>query len=726
MSVRALPAVPGSSSSSSSTAPSSFSRTAASTSVTSSIRPLPLPPSRSQVSLATTTSGSTVTVRPLPVVPNMSSTSLDRAIPEPDTSGVPERDASVSDNDAGQLESGDRTIAEAAVAPSPTLSNQAPSEANQSTATLHTSLSHSSPASPVAAQPVCYTPTRASPLARLNKKKRQLSRDLLRFGESVDSFQVPLPSGVDFEMIPQHHFQTQQPPTSYPTSPSPSKPPTPNKPPRLNLGLFSSRVRKESSVGTGRRPSTPGSGVFMRSGSGGSEASASASTTTSEDTHLNPHTGSLRKRGSTTTGMFRSPSPAGAVGMRKAASAGAEPVSAVTDKPTPPSPPPKPAKLKASAQGLLNTAIGLGSSAIGLGGRGSVMPTSPEGSDNVEGGSRERLASGSRERLSGGSREHLSGGSRTSHDSSQDEEVSDAESRKVHGQPSISDFAQGHKTSFSDAGKSSFSDAGNSFSDAGKSSFSDAADTSSGPSSSVNSLLSSNTGTGTSAHTDADYNTHPDYPNHEKDDPSDDHHDADVSFGSDSSCFDPAYAFNPAARPQTRMAQDPDKRVSTASSQRTVMAWNNGGFVFPNNSSAEQGAPLMRLHTTDGNLNVEPEPEPPKATPRPARLGQIAGSLKRRSASMSILLPPMISPRSLDPSSEASSPRMNPSSPPPLPSRPRPRAHFDGAVTDSEGTTSIFRKRSRRVQGGIKGRIAAWTAAADQTRPKKHVRDEPR
>ncbi|CAE6462811.1 unnamed protein product [Rhizoctonia solani] len=197
-----------------------------------------------------------------------------------------------------------------------------------------------------------------------------------------------------------------------------------------------------------------------------------------------------------------------------------------------------------------------------------------------------------------------------------------------------------------------------------------------------------------------------------------------MSCGSDSSCFDPTFAFNPAARPQPRATQDPDKRVSTASSQRTLTAWNTAGFVFPNTTSTAEsapGAPLARLHTTDGNLDdppSSPEPVMPKATPRPARLGQLAGSLKRRSASMSILLPPMISPRSPEPSGPPSLPS-SPPPPPPLPSRPRPRAHFDGAVTDSEGTTSIFRKRSRRVQGGIKGRIAAWTAAADQTRPKK-------
>ncbi|CAE6448634.1 unnamed protein product [Rhizoctonia solani] len=346
-------------------------------------------------------------------------------------------------------------------------------------------------------------------------------------------------------------------------------------------------------------------------------------------------------------------------------------------------------------------------------------------SGHLSGGSREHLSNASRDHLSSGSREHLSNESREDLPrSSRDtfDEESDAESRKVHGQPSISDFAsKGHKISFSDAGKSIFSDTG-------KSSFSDTGATSSGPSSSVNSLLSSITGTGTSAHTDADDHHPPHIVNehlvaHSEED---DQHDADVSFSSES-CFDSAFSFNPSARPQPRVAQDPDKRVSTASSQRTLTAWNTGGFVFPNNSNAEQqqGAPLARLHTTDGNLDVEYEVESepmPKPTPRPARLGQLAGSLKRRSASMSILLPPMMSPRSPDLESEASSPRLMPTSPPPpLPTR---HARFDGSVTDSEGTAPV-RKRSRRVPGGLKGKIAAWTAAADhQHRPKKHANRE--
>ncbi|KAF8712321.1 GTPase-activator protein for Rho-like GTPases, partial [Rhizoctonia solani] len=360
------------------------------------------------------------------------------------------------------------------------------------------------------------------------------------------------------------------------------------------------------------------------------------------------------------------------------------------------------------------------------------------GEDNDEendgAGSREYGASRSREHLGEGSGDRSIGGNglrerlananesredltRSSGDTFDDE--SDAESQKVHGQPSISDFAsKGHKASFSDAGKSSFSDTGA---------------TSSGPSSSVNSLLSNHTNTGTSAHTDAD-----DHPSHAVDTGStDDHlvvhdeedqHEADASFSSEP-CFDQAFSFNPSARPQPRAAQDPDKRVSTASSQRTLTAWNTGGFVFPNNNAnAEQqqgGAPLARLHTTDGNLDVEHEVESeplPKPTPRPARLGQLAGSLKRRSASMSILLPPMMSPRSPGPESEASSPGLMPTSPPPpMPTR---HAHFDGAVTDSEGTAPV-RKRSRRVPGGIKGKIAAWTAAADpQHRPKKHTNRE--
>ncbi|KAL5631888.1 hypothetical protein ACGC1H_000053 [Rhizoctonia solani] len=227
------------------------------------------------------------------------------------------------------------------VRPLPSLPSQA-SLASGSTATVRalpavpnmsaTSLASVDPladdASQLESEPNQSTSSRPSPLSRLHKKKRHL--------KSVDSFAVPLPPGVDFQMIPQHHLQTQHPQ-------SPTQPPTPNKPPRLNLGLFSSRARKESSTATG--PSTPG----LTSGSEASE---------------DPLT--LRKRGSTTA-ISRSPSPGpGAVGMRKAASA--------TETKSAPPLPPKPAKLKAHAQGLFNSAIGIGMS---LGTRGSVMPTSP-------------------------------------------------------------------------------------------------------------------------------------------------------------------------------------------------------------------------------------------------------------------------------------------------------------------------------------------------------------
>ncbi|KAF8735677.1 Pentulose kinase, partial [Rhizoctonia solani] len=429
MSVRALPAVPGASSSTTTLSPPGLDSRSASVSslaTNPAIRPLPaLPPSHSQVSLAATTTSAS-TVRPLPVpqpAANMSTASLLSVDEAPlGSAGAPVRDP-VEENSC----LGDRTVN--VLAPPRTVSNQdlsghgsasdsqlqpttaTTTEASQSTATLHPT-SSASPASSVqpsptsnsnsaSTQPSPITPSKPSPLARLNRKKRQLSRDLLKFGESVDSLAVPTPSGVDFEMIPQHHMQTQQQHLSGAQSPTKNaQPPTPGKPPRLNLGLFSSRARKESNVGgvaSSRRPSTPGSGgLFMRSGSAGSEAST---TTTEDPTLLGPNANSVRKRGSTTTGMFRSPSPSsgpGAVGMRKAASAGAGPIvsaasndlsssaagsSAETsalscDKPNALAQPTKPLKLKSQAQGLLNTAIGIGMS---LGGRGSinVMPTSP-------------------------------------------------------------------------------------------------------------------------------------------------------------------------------------------------------------------------------------------------------------------------------------------------------------------------------------------------------------
>ncbi|KAF8750794.1 hypothetical protein RHS01_09197 [Rhizoctonia solani] len=326
------------------------------------------------------------------------------------------------------------------------------------------------------------------------------------------------------------------------------------------------------------------------------------------------------------------------------------------------------------------------------------------GEDNSEendgAGSREHGASRSREHLGEGSGDRSIGGN-------------GLRERLANANESREDLTRSSGDTFDDESDAERPQA--SFSDAGKSSFSDTGATSSGPSSSVNSLLSNHTNTGTSAHTDAD-----DHPSHAVDTGStDDHlvvhdeedqHEADASFSSEP-CFDQAFSFNPSARPQPRAAQDPDKRVSTASSQRTLTAWNTGGFVFPNNNAnAEQqqgGAPLARLHTTDGNLDVEHE------------TGSTAGSLKRRSASMSILLPPMMSPRSPGPESEASSPGLMPTSPPPpMPTR---HAHFDGAVTDSEGTAPV-RKRSRRVPGGIKGKIAAWTAARTRSTDRKNIR----
>lgn len=224
---------------------------------------------------------------------------------------------------------------------------------------------------------------------------------------------------------------------------------------------------------------------------------------------------------------------------------------------------------------------------------------------------------------------------------------------------------------------------------------------------------------------------------------------------------------NPQARPHPPTRQDPDKRVSTASSQRTLTALNSkresGIFVFPGIEGVvrlDGGTPLARMHTTDGiaqagftrpsgvqerhsggyerqsviydgqvgALNSQADaPDPDKGKfdapiPRPARLGQLAGSLKRRSASMSILLPsariPPPEPESA--SSAASSPRF---APPPLPPRRRP-AMPDGAVTDSEGYTSGASHAGRRWgrPAGIKGKIAAWTAAAEGNGRRKHPR----
>lgn len=178
---------------------------------------------------------------------------------------------------------------------------------------------------------------------------------------------------------------------------------------------------------------------------------------------------------------------------------------------------------------------------------------------------------------------------------------------------------------------------------------------SSGPSSSVASLLSSNTGTATTA----------------SEEPA-----AEVP--------DDACDSDPSRQPCVA-----DKRVSTASSQRTLTAWNakreSAIFAFPNPDSP----PLSRLHTTDA---IDPQ------DPSPLRH---LGSLKRRSASMSILLPNLPSASS-----------------PPLPPRSVPT---DGATTDSEGymsSTSTPARKWGRTHA-IKGKIAAWTAAAEASGRKK-------
>lgn len=234
---------------------------------------------------------------------------------------------------------------------------------------------------------------------------------------------------------------------------------------------------------------------------------------------------------------------------------------------------------------------------------------------------------------------------------------------------------------------------------------------------------------------------------------------------------------NPQARPHPPARQDPDKRVSSSSSQRTLTAFNSkresGIFVFPGIEGVvrlEGGTPLARMHTTDGiaqagfggqvgafgrhsggyerhsgiydqhadqlssgydgqvgALNSQADASDPDKgkfdapIPRPARIGQLSGSLKRRSASMSILLPPtrVPPPESESASSEASSPRF---APPPLPPRRPPMP--DGAVTDSEGYMSSASNAGRRWgrPAGIKGKIAAWTAAAEGNGRRKHPR----
>ncbi|KAG9089127.1 hypothetical protein FRC06_001698 [Ceratobasidium sp. 370] len=360
-------------------------------------------------------------------------------------------------------------------------------------------------------------------------------------------------------------------------------------------------------------------------------------------------------------------------------------------RPNPPSPPPKPAKLK--AQGLLGGALGIGIGVAGVPGRGSVMANSPSIAAAIEYMRHEQ----DRDPRGGFPARRAIG-------------TTEARSADEHGR---------HSESASDV---------------------------SGPSSSVASLLSAETGTGTSASEvvdakilgqaetyDADIsnaNT-PQAPIQMLDAPSPD---ATPALFSNPNPFS-----NPQARPQSPAMHDPDKRVSTASSQRTLMAWNtskreSGIFVFP---SGEHGTSLARVHTTDGVSPSATDPVPlpnpndqatssEKPTPRPVRLGQLSGSLKRRSASMSILLP-----GSGGDVSDSSAREV----PPPLP--PRRILPTDGVVTDSEGYMSSASNAGgylssasnsglgeaggrKRMQGGIKGKIAAWTAAADSNGRRKH------
>ncbi|KAG8689312.1 hypothetical protein FRC08_011004 [Ceratobasidium sp. 394] len=265
----------------------------------------------------------------------------------------------------------------------------------------------------------------------------------------------------------------------------------------------------------------------------------------------------------------------------------------------------------------------------------------------------------------------------------------------------------------------------------------------SGPSSSVASLLSAGTGTGTSASEVVDAKMLGQAETYDADISNTNTPQAPIQI-LDASCPDdtpelfssPNPFSNPQARPQSPTVHDPDKRVSTASSQRTLMAWNtskreSGVFIFP---SGEHGTPLGRMHTTDGVSPTAPESAPlpssssdpatgsDKPIPRPVRVGQLSTSLKRRSASMSILLPGSGGDTSDSSAREG---------PPPLP--PRRILPTDGAVTDSEGYMSSASNAGgylssasnsgggrKRMQGGIKGKIAAWTAAAENNGRRKH------
>ncbi|KAG9126199.1 hypothetical protein FRC07_004490 [Ceratobasidium sp. 392] len=539
--------------------------------------------------------------------------------------------------------------------------------------------------------------------ARFGKKKRQLSKDLLkRGGVSCEDLRIHVGGGEGGEgefirMIPQHHMQTmglqqqqspQQPKrhpelaqdrnwgTQQPSSPT-------HRPLKLNLGIanvFSSRSRKESTHGGSgrggvlnlRRPSTPGTGTGFGFTAGGKDALDESA----ED--QNNNCGGSRKRGSGSTpgigALFGSPSNK-------------------DKKPSPPSPPPKPAKLKAG--GVLGSAFGLGMSVAGVVGRGSMMPNSPSIAAAIEYMRHEH----DRDPRGGISARRTIG-------------TSEGKSVDEHGR---------HSESASDIF---------------------------GPSSSVASLLSSGTGTATSASEVVDpkvfgqpetYDA--DISNVNTPQPSNQLLDATTPEAAPPlfSGLNP-FSGNPQARPQSPAMQDPDKRVSTASSQRTLMPWNtskreSGIFVFP---SSDLGAPLARVHTTDavspsaaGPVPLpDPNDEPAsseKPIPRPARLGQLSGSLKRRSASMSILLP-----RSGE-RSDSSTHEV----PRPLP--PRRILPTDGAVTDSEGYMSSASNAGylssasnsglgdiggrKRMQGGIKGKIAAWTTAAETSgRRKHHVR----
>ncbi|KAF8606161.1 hypothetical protein BDV93DRAFT_604685 [Ceratobasidium sp. AG-I] len=279
-----------------------------------------------------------------------------------------------------------------------------------STATTNTNTSAASTASTSVSTATTTTATPSSPsptqtgspslVSRLGKKKRQLSRDLLRLPSPAPALPSTIPIGDFPQMIAQHHMQTMglhsPPPSSSSSSGWKDKDPqTPTRPGRLNLGMFSSRARKESAsasssvVGVGgRRPSTPSASMLDMG------ARSDISRNAGEgfgfgDTHDGD--GSLKRRGSGSasgspsthaglTALFNggrvsphSPASSTLASPPQNQPSSGQPRTAASPKAkVKPITPPKPSKFKAG--NILGTALGMG-----VGGRGSVgiMPSSP-------------------------------------------------------------------------------------------------------------------------------------------------------------------------------------------------------------------------------------------------------------------------------------------------------------------------------------------------------------